>query len=146
MLISSSFRSRISQVNPKVIYFLIVKWTMTLMFLLLLGIFSTPIMESQSTLTSITPMDDSQAGSASGDSLLNGSATSILPDRYIYIHYCICLLWEECSNCGCVKAIIIAHAQYTLVPIFVICDNSSTVFVVCTVAPFYSLLFKSSFV
>ena len=43
--------------------------------------YSPPVMASQSLLTSITSMDDSQTVSASGDSLSNGPATSSVPDR-----------------------------------------------------------------
>ena len=43
---------------------------------------------------------------------------------------------EECSNYGFILTIIIAHAQYNLVLIFVIYDNSTTVFIVCAVGPF----------
>ena len=42
---------------------------------------STPIMASQSPITFITPMDDFQMVSDSGESLANGSATSSIPDR-----------------------------------------------------------------
>ena len=41
---------------------------------------STLIMASQPPLTSITPMDDSQTVSSSGNSPPNGSATSSVPD------------------------------------------------------------------
>ena len=41
---------------------------------------STPIMVSQSPLTYLTPMDDSQTVFASGESLPNGLATSSIPD------------------------------------------------------------------
>ena len=43
--------------------------------------FPTPTMASQPPLTSLTPMDDFQTVSASGDSLPNGSATNNVPDR-----------------------------------------------------------------
>ena len=52
----------------------------------------------------------------------------------------------SCSNHGFVTTVISAHAQYTLVLIFAIYDNSTIVFVVCVVGPVYSLVYESSLV
>ena len=100
--------------------------------------FSTPIKASQSTLPSLTPMDDSQRCLHLEilyrmDQLLAVYLTEgilyindiLLIDIikvylcYIYIH-CFCSVRSECSNYGFVITVIIAHDLYTLVLIFVI--------------------------
>ena len=54
-------------------------------------------------------------------------------DTFIFVLF---LVREECNNYGFVITFIIALAQYTLVQIFVIYENSTIVFVVCAMGPF----------
>ena len=50
----------------------------------------------------------------------------------IYIYsFLFGLMREECSNYGFVITVIIAHAQYTLVLIFVIYDNTTSLCCLC---------------
>ena len=53
------------------------------------------------------------------------------------LYICKPQLVRLCSNFGFVIIVIIAHAQYTLVHIFVIYDNSTIFFAVCAVGYFF---------